>query len=42
MKKGEDGITARDILDYLPQAMKQDRDGPAEPFRSRYAGPIVV
>ena len=42
MKKGEDGITARDILDYLPQAMKQDRDGPAEPFRGRYAGPIVV
>jgi len=41
-KKGEDGITARDILDYLPQAVKQDREGPAEPFRSRYAGPIVV
>jgi NAD(P)H-hydrate epimerase len=41
-KKGEDGITARDILDHLPQAMKQDREGPAEPFRSRYAGPIVV
>ncbi|PKN60595.1 MAG: bifunctional ADP-dependent NAD(P)H-hydrate dehydratase/NAD(P)H-hydrate epimerase [Deltaproteobacteria bacterium HGW-Deltaproteobacteria-11] len=41
-EKGEDGMTARDILDYLPQAMKQDREGPAEPFRSRYAGPIVV
>ncbi|MBA4395799.1 MAG: bifunctional ADP-dependent NAD(P)H-hydrate dehydratase/NAD(P)H-hydrate epimerase [Syntrophus sp. (in: bacteria)] len=41
-KKGEDGITARDILGYLPQATKQDREGPAEPFRSRYAGPIVV
>ncbi len=41
-KKGEDGITARDILDHLPQAVKQDREGPAEPFRSRYAGPIVV
>jgi hydroxyethylthiazole kinase-like uncharacterized protein yjeF len=40
--KGEDGMTAQDILDYLPQAMKQDREGPAEPFRSRYAGPIVV
>jgi hydroxyethylthiazole kinase-like uncharacterized protein yjeF len=41
-EKGEDGMTAQDILDYLPQAMKQDREGPAEPFRSRYAGPIVV
>jgi hydroxyethylthiazole kinase-like uncharacterized protein yjeF len=41
-KKGEDGITARDILAHLPQAMKQDREGPAEHFRSRYAGPIVV
>jgi NAD(P)H-hydrate repair Nnr-like enzyme with NAD(P)H-hydrate dehydratase domain len=40
--KGEDGMTAQDILDYLPQAMKQDREGPAEPFRNRYAGPIVV
>jgi hydroxyethylthiazole kinase-like uncharacterized protein yjeF len=41
-EKGEDGMTAQDILDYLPQAMKQDREGPAEPFRSRYAGPIVI
>jgi NAD(P)H-hydrate epimerase len=41
-EKGEDGMTAQDILDYLPQAMKQDREGLAEPFRSRYAGPIVV
>jgi NAD(P)H-hydrate epimerase len=40
--KGEDGITARDIMDYLPQAMKEDREGIGEPFRSRYAGPIVV
>lgn len=41
-ERGEDGTTARDILDYLPLAMKQDREGPAEPYRSRYAGPIVV
>jgi NAD(P)H-hydrate epimerase len=41
-EKGEDGMTAQDILDALPQAMKQDREGPAEPFRSRYAGPIIL
>jgi hypothetical protein len=29
-------------MDYLPQAMKEDREGIGEPFRSRYAGPIVV
>ena len=41
-EKGEDGITAQDILDHLPQAMKQDREETVEPFRSRYAGPIIV
>jgi NAD(P)H-hydrate epimerase len=41
-QKGEDGMTARDVLDCLPQAMKEDREGLAEPSRSRYAGPILV
>jgi NAD(P)H-hydrate epimerase len=41
-EKGEDGMTARDIMDGLPQAMKQDREKFAERFRNRYDGPILI
>lgn len=39
--KGEDGITAQDILDYLPAALKADREGLSEKLRYRYNGVLV-
>ncbi len=40
--RGEDGITAQDILNFLPEARKADREGvPAELFR-RYSGPEIL
>jgi hydroxyethylthiazole kinase-like uncharacterized protein yjeF len=42
LDKGEDGITAQDILDSLPLAVKMDREGLPEELREEYAGARVV
>jgi NAD(P)H-hydrate epimerase len=38
-KKGTDGITARDIMDFLPQAMKNDRAGVID--ANYFAPPLI-
>lgn len=40
--RGEDGITAQDILDHLPPAMQIIRRGLSAALRERYAGVRVV
>ena len=40
--KGQDGVTAQDILDYLPFAMKMDREGTDDAFRTQFEDVCVV
>jgi NAD(P)H-hydrate epimerase len=39
---GEDGITAQDILDYLPRAVRIVREGLDETLQARYAGAHII
>ncbi|MCD6143938.1 NAD(P)H-hydrate dehydratase [Thermococcus sp.] len=41
MDKGEDGITAQDILDYLPNAMKYYRESFDEVFKENYELQVI-
>ncbi len=40
--RGKDGMTAQDIMDYLPMAMKMDRDGLDEGLEAQYEGAQVI
>jgi NAD(P)H-hydrate epimerase len=39
---GEDGITAQDILEYVPLALKLDRKGVENKYHQRYKIPVVL
>ena len=41
-EKGEDGMTAQDILDYLPRAIKTIRNGLPGCMPERYAFPVIL
>jgi len=40
--RGEDGMTAQDILEFLPEARKADRAGLPASLQRRYSGPEVL
>lgn len=42
LEQGEDGITAQEILNYLPLAVKTYREGLNTTLRNRYAGVEVI
>ncbi|MFB3924613.1 MAG: NAD(P)H-hydrate dehydratase [Syntrophales bacterium] len=41
-EKGEDGISAQDILDYLSEAVRSDREGIPEYLMTMYEGGTVI
>ncbi len=42
LERGEDGITAEDIQNFLPPAMKADRDSLPEKLRQQYETPVMI
>lgn len=42
IEKGEDGITAQDILNYLPFALKTEREGLNKTMKDRYIGVRII